>query len=334
MGQFLTKKYLKYRDAMSGAPVSGDQSCDQCSYNLRGLRYGGACPECGTPITLRGDGDLPFHEMPLPVIRKFRVSSWIATLSIFGFIALLIFAGQLTSSQVPVGLLMLVMLALWLFAIWRLTPILDLPQAARYGFSPTSKLRFAARWFQLGWALTVIDVYFLNAGVRSGFLWYVSLICFIGGFVVGLSGIASLCMFLGRFSDWVGDEFAEKAFRLTIWGNVIAIPLALIFPKSVFGFGYFMIVIGALFVLPIALLLIASLLAFPVGLLSLSRSVDWSIVHSRQRAARERALREKMAPRPAPLPETPEQIGLSDLPTNDKQIHPLSASDPSAKENS
>jgi len=149
---------------MRGGPITGDLPCDQCSYNLRGLRFGGACPECGTPITLRGEGDLPFHEMPLPVIKRFRASAWVATLSMLGFLLLLVFSFKLASSQIPVGLLMLTMISLWLLSVWRLTPALDLPQAARYGFTPKSKLRFAARWFQFGWVLVAIAVYFHTCG--------------------------------------------------------------------------------------------------------------------------------------------------------------------------
>jgi len=322
MGQFLTNKYLKYRNAIRGGPITGDQPCDQCSYNLRGLRFGGACPECGTPITLRGEGDLPFHEMPLPVIKRFRASAWAASLSLLGSVLLFVFSNKLASARIPVGLLMLAMITLWLLAVWRLTPALDLPQATRYGFTPKSKLRFVARWFQFGWVLLALAVYIVSIGVRSGILGYFSFIGFFGGIAIGLIGLVSLCLFLARFADWVRDEFAEMAFKLAVWGNLIAIPLTMFLANILFSLGAFATILASLFLLPIVILLLASLLAFPVGLLSLSRSVDWSIVHSRKSAAKARALREKMAPRPAPLPETPDQIGLSDLPTNDKQNHP------------
>ena len=126
MGQFLSNKYLKYRAAMKGGPVSGDLPCDQCSYNLRGLRFGGACPECGTPITLRGDGDLPFHDMPLPVLKRFRASAWAATFSMLGFILLLVFYNKLASTLIPVRLLLLALIIFWLFAVWRLTPAIEI----------------------------------------------------------------------------------------------------------------------------------------------------------------------------------------------------------------
>lgn len=334
MSQFLSNKYMKYRNALRGGPISGDQPCDQCSYNLRGLRFGGACPECGTPIILRSEGDLAFYEMPLPVIKRFRASAWAATISIFGFLSLLVYSVKFASTQVPVGSIMLALIILWLFAIWRLTPTLDLPQAAKYGFSQKSKLRFAARWFQFGWVLTALALYFVSAGVRSGFFWYFSVISFIGGIAMGLLGLVALCLFLARFADWVRDEFAEMAFKLAVWGNLLSIPLAIFLSNIIFSMGPFTIILASLFLLPIVILLLASLFAFPVGLLSLSRSVDWSIVYSRKNAAKARALREKMAPRPDPLPEPPEQIEISEMPANPKQIHPLSSTDPISKENS
>lgn len=333
MGQFLSNKYLKYRAAMKGGPVSGDLPCDQCSYNLRGLRFGGACPECGTPITLRGDGDLAFHDMPLPVIKRFRASAWAATFSMLGFILLLVFYNKLASTLIPVRLLLLALIILWLFAVWRLTPAIELAQAARYGFSQESKLRFVARWFQFGWVFTALAVYFVVSGVRSGFFWYISLFCFFGGIAIGLIGLVGLCLFLARFADWVRDEFAEMLFKLAVWGNLLAIPLTIFLSNIIFSMGPFTIILASLFLLPIVILLLASLLAFPLGLLSLSRSVDWSIVHSKEKAAKDRALREKMAPRPAPLPETPEQIELSQIPANPEQISPLLSSDLNNKEN-
>lgn len=320
MGQFLTNKYLKYRNAMTGGAINVDKPCDQCSYNLRGLRFGGACPECGTPIILREDADLPFHEMPLPVIKRFRLSAWAATLSMVGFFSLLIFSVKLSSTQVPVGVLLLASITVWIFSVWNLTPSLVLPQAEQYGFSPKSKLRFAARWMQFGWVLTVFAIYLIMAGARSGFFWYFSVFLFFTGILIGLLGIAALSFFLGRFAGWVRDDFAEKAFKLAVWGNMIAIPLSIILPGPIINSGGFAIVLVPLLILPIALLLITSLLAFPIGLFSLSRSVDWSIVHSREKAAKARELRDKMAPRPDPLPEMPQQIELSSRPTNPEQI--------------
>ena len=90
MSQFLTDKYLKYRAALRGLPIEKDKPCDFCAYNLYGLRFGGRCPECGTPITYRRFRELVFHEMPLPLIRRFRLSAWMATIAVAGWFVLLI----------------------------------------------------------------------------------------------------------------------------------------------------------------------------------------------------------------------------------------------------
>ncbi len=314
MGQFLSNKYLKFRSAMQGGLIDVEKQCDQCGYILRGLRYGGACPECGTPIVLRSDPDLAFHEMPLPLIKQFRVNSWIATFSAAGFIGLLVFGRSLVGSAVGVAVPIVGLIIIWIYAVWRLTPVLDQPQAAAHGFSREGRLRVAARWLQLGWVAAALSIPLSVLFSRSTFGVGLFTTLFFVGLGLGLLGLLCFVIFLRRFAGWVGDEFGERAFNLAVWGNVIAIPLAFGLANMIFGLGPFLIIVVPLFVLPVAALLLVSLLAFPVGLLSLSRSVDWSVVHSRREAERARALRDKMAPRPEPLPEPPEQIELAESP--------------------
>ena len=314
MGQFFSNKYLKFRSAMQGGFIDVEKRCDQCGYILRGLRYGGACPECGTPIVLRSDPNLPFHEMPLPLIKQFRVNSWIATLSATGFVGLLVFGRGLVGSTVGVAVPIVGLIIIWIYAVWRLTPVLDQPQAAAYGFARGGRLRLAARWLQLGWVAAALSIPLSVLFSRSPFGFGLFTILFFVGLGVGLLGLVCFVMFLRRFAGWVGDDFAERAFNMAVWGNMIAIPLAFVLANMIFSLAPFLILIVLVFVLPVAALLIASMLAFPVGLLSLSRSVDWSVVHSRREAERARALREKMAPRHAPLPEPPAQIELAESP--------------------
>ncbi|MCH8259861.1 MAG: hypothetical protein IIC46_06615 [Planctomycetes bacterium] len=314
MGQFLSNKYLKFRSAMQGGLIDVDKKCDQCGYILRGLRYGGACPECGTSIVLRSDPNLAFHEMPLPLIKQFRVNSWIATFSAAGFVGLLVFGRGLVGSAVGLAVPILGLIGVWIYAVWRLTPVLDQPQAAAYGFARGGRLRLAARWLQFGWVLAALSIPSSVLFSRSPFGFGLFTTLFFVGLGLGLLGLVCFVMFLRRFAGWVGDDFAERAFNMAVWGNMIAIPLAVGLANMIFGLGPFLIIVVPLFVVPVAALLIASMLAFPVGLLSLSRSVDWSVVHSRREAERARALREKMAPRPAPLPEPPAQIELAASP--------------------
>jgi predicted amidophosphoribosyltransferase len=73
VSRFLSAKVLKYRRALVGA-IDTDQLCGQCGYNVRGLRWGGLCPECGSPIVLPDAAHDSLAEAPLPEIRKLR--SW------------------------------------------------------------------------------------------------------------------------------------------------------------------------------------------------------------------------------------------------------------------
>ena len=52
MGQLFGNKYLKFLAALQGRTIEHDEPCGECGYNLRGVRYGGVCPECGSPIVL------------------------------------------------------------------------------------------------------------------------------------------------------------------------------------------------------------------------------------------------------------------------------------------
>lgn len=54
MSRFLSPKYLSYRKALTGAVIDRDLPCRSCGYNLRGLRFGRPCPECGEAAALPG----------------------------------------------------------------------------------------------------------------------------------------------------------------------------------------------------------------------------------------------------------------------------------------
>lgn len=66
MSGFFSRRYLEARRAQSGAPIDEDRFCRHCGFNLRGLRPGGACPECGTaiPLALRAGDDDPYLDLP------------------------------------------------------------------------------------------------------------------------------------------------------------------------------------------------------------------------------------------------------------------------------
>jgi hypothetical protein len=311
MSKFFTDKYLKYTAALRGAPVEGDRQCEYCGYNLRGLRYGKVCPECGTPIRYRRDPDLAFHEMPLPLIKGFRLSCWMAIVAIVAIPAVLITGTGIAGSTLGLALMALIV-GLWLAAVWRLTQPLDLPQAVAYGFSPRSRLRHAARWLQFGWAVAVGSGAANQAQGALAFPTPVFDSLAVVGVLVGVVGIGALALFLARFAAWVRNEFAAKAFTAAVWGAVLLGPLLLLLPVVRVTFGPLVVFVLPMILVVIVVLMIVSIAAFPAGLYSLSRSVDWSVVHALDRTDRDRRLHERLAPRPPPRPESTGSIDLAE----------------------
>ncbi len=299
MAQFFTDKYLKYRAALERRPVEGDRQCDQCGYNLRGLRFGGRCPECGTTIRYRRDPTLWFDELPLTLIRRFQRSCLLATVTLFGMMALAVVRFQ--AAPPGSGTALLSGIGVWVYAAWRLTVPFDHPRAASLGLGRLSRLRRAARLLQLAWLVFAGAV--AASPPRLFLLWAAGL--------PAVAGLVCLVLYLGRIASWVRDEFAEKAFDLSVFGTVLGSGLSLIITGLGFAMGGLQINFVP-FMLVFSLgLTVVSLLAFPVGLLSLSRSVGWSARHARARQARSGELAQRMAPRLDPTPACTDPIPLA-----------------------
>ncbi len=300
MAQFLTDKYLKYRAALERRPIEDDRQCDQCGYNVKGLKFGGRCPECGTPIRYRRDPTLWFDELPLTLIRRFQRSCLLATVTLFGMMALAVV--RLQAASPGSGTALLAGIGLWVYAAWRLTVPFDHPRAASLGLGRLSRLRRAARLLQLAW------LFFAGAVAVAAASKWLSLFWAAGP--VGVAGLVCLVLYLGRIASWVRDDFAEKAFDLSVFGTVLGAGLSLIIPGLGLAMGGFAINFVP-FMLVFSLgLTVVSLLAFPVGLLSLSRSVGWSARHARARQVRSGEVAQRMAPRPDPTPACTDPIPL------------------------
>src|ERR1043165_1019057 len=62
--------------------IEVDRECAGCGYNLRGLRVGINCPECGMPtITPKGIDD-PLSMMPMRVILTVVRGCWVGSICV------------------------------------------------------------------------------------------------------------------------------------------------------------------------------------------------------------------------------------------------------------
>ena len=89
--------------------------------------------------------------------------------------------------------------------------------------------------------------------------------------IVGFAGIVCLGILLGRLAEWVRDDDAERAINLAVWGVPITTCILFLTTTS-------MPIVNFV----VAWVWLVSVLAFPYGMLSLSRSVTMSVSHARE----------------------------------------------------
>jgi hypothetical protein len=263
------------------SPEDSERRCFGCGYDLRGLPAGGRCPECGLPMVLPREIDEPLSRMPISVIMTFCIACWFASLCAVAMVVVMLGGRWLRLTGEARAAMLLGLAGMWAVAAWLLTPTFDLPQAAYYGFARAGRLRHAARLLQTGWILAAGAMYIrsqlpltASQGMAASWLSAAGVI----GLIVGLAGIVALGVVLHRLADWVRDDVAKSALNLALWGAPTLSLLLLILPLGLF--------LGRLTII-LAVLWIISVAAIPFGLVSLSRSVTWSIRHSHEHHQRE-----------------------------------------------
>ena len=260
--------------------IAEDRACDGCGYNLRGLRLDGRCPECGrrihvgTPLSI----DDPMSLAPRAVIRAFRRGTWLASGCVVGWLLLeaFFYFGPIREGVHRVALLVLA--AGWCLATWLLTPSFSIEPARFHGFGGRGHLRIVARVLQGGWLLAAVTSFL---PWLPGAAWVA-----LAGALVGLAGLMALSVVLMRLADWVRDDTARRNFNWFLWGVV---------PGAI-AFGYLVPILGRMPLLGLALLaggILWVLFQFPVGVLSLGRSMEYTMRHARDLEARGLRQRER-----------------------------------------
>jgi hypothetical protein len=268
------------RTAASAAGVAAiidvDRECPGCGYNVRGLRYGVKCPECGMISTRAVDAiDDPLSVAPTRVILAFIRGCWAASIIIALAVGLIVaerFPGWNVSFS-RWGLFGLTVL--WLGAVMWLTPAFALPQAAARGFSRRSRLRKATRWMQCAWPIAAGVKLLLHEFSLSPPNDAVAQTIFGASTLAGLTGVILLAIMLERLAEWARDDRAQNLFNWAMWTiPVTTLLLVVNIPLPMVG-----LIFGVLWLVGIGL--------FPYALLSLSGSVTLCIVHAYEHRERE-----------------------------------------------
>jgi hypothetical protein len=302
MSRYFSPKYLKYRRASQGGQqIDFDKPCRACSYNLRGLRIGGKCPECGVPIRPDDAAGDALVDAPLRVIQQLRLG-FILTLACLPLLPLLpISMAVMKQSIVMIQTGTVILCACWIVSVWIATPIIDIPAGTQRGFTSKSKLRIAARYLQLGWIGFAITLLLGPVpAVGTALMMLTS--------SAGIAGIVLLAILHGRLAEWCRDDLAQRMYNLAAWGVggcYLGILLSTMFasPFMLLGCSFFV-------------LWIFSIGCFFLATASLGRSVFWAAVISQQQSDRDRRLTEGLTPGPATLKRPTGAVPLSDSQSN------------------
>jgi len=73
MSNLNTEAYLRAKGYLESATIDRDFPCRECGYNLRGLKYGGKCPECGIVIERGKPVYQHLMDAPESFIRRVRL---------------------------------------------------------------------------------------------------------------------------------------------------------------------------------------------------------------------------------------------------------------------
>lgn len=280
--------------AKQPAPIIDvDRECHGCGYNLRGLRLGVKCPECGLPSVIVNKSDDPLSLMPMRVILAIVRGCWVAAICVAAMVGAVL-ADRTGAIKHEIAMAILAGLSvLWLGAVRWLTPAFAIPQAISRGFGPRSRVRRAARLLQIGWIVGTGCALLL--GLQSNPKAFTAGLLSLGqwlGLMTGLAGLVVLSVLMERLSEWARDEDAQRMFNWAMWSW----PLALLLYGAV---QFFM---GAMFATPgrvrigaglFVVLWIMAIGTFPYGLLMLAKSVTLSIVHNWEYQERTQRMQER-----------------------------------------
>jgi hypothetical protein len=232
-----------------GVAIDEDIPCQRCQYNLRGLKTGERCPECGTVISLIGRARFvsSLTDAPIGYLQRLMLGCYMmggaamlmATVPGFAWIMGLRPAWSATQMILPLPVM------LWAVGVW----IVTAPRQT----GPQERVDTTREWRRLrGWtraSQAVLAVGMLFAGVGASLEYFAmqatraawlatnpnpmvtplpatplsleAKVFLIGGGVLsllGYLGLPALAVMMARLADWANDTGLADRLRLSVMG--------------------------------------------------------------------------------------------------------------------
>ena len=282
----MSKKYLKYRDQLGKARpvVDHDLACVGCGYNLRGLKAGSRCPECGLAASIQ-----TMREMPLlpgdPAARSrlqygFMLASGVFLM--FAILRLLVVGWFMGLDREVVFGGYLICYICWCVAVFMITP----RSLRSYGPLAANAREFA-RYSQLLWIpLLLIKMMLESMGPLTGVQQLLWLAWFVGR-IIPAAGLIVLLMLLSHAAWDAGRDDVASRMGRAVWGMAAVGLIVALFPGTIIWFAFFVIF------LPLLLVWIYFILLTSHCFFSMSRSLANTSRDVRRQATRSDRIREK-----------------------------------------
>jgi len=280
----------------AGDPVLSDRPCRKCGYNIRGLREGQRCPECGTPIggkrrTSRFADNLT--DSPMWYLVVVLSGSVFMALSLVGSFVFSAFERARSANWNPLPVWVVAVGAGVLGLLWLGGVVLTTSRrphgehTVRDPILDSEKMRWGARLAQVVFLAGVLTRYLATstgnaaAEFAAGVLVYVSLIA-----------VAPLSVYLGSLLDWAGDTGGGDRMRNSAWAFVVGGGGALVFDLLLRAPIGFKMIVAVLLVL-CSLAVLIGVVLFVLSVLGLAYTSGWALQNAGARRAREARMAER-----------------------------------------
>ncbi len=287
------------RNVGQGELIQNSKPCRKCSYDLKGLRVGGKCPECGTPIIRSGQRFADnLTDAPIEYLRHLLLTSVILACA---WLVIVVGAVATNVSQViGAGVLAAASLAWWLGTMMVTVPRKKGDHTLPDAILDSGNLRLSIRVTAAAWPLFALAV-FLTA-VTAGPTPAIAFVAMITIFAVAsLISLVPLCVYLMGFADWSGDDGLSTRFNIAGWG--IAVFGTVWFVGTVVGrmnpnilVGFFRL--GSVFATGLVIL---ALLLLLLCLFQLANNARWAMANNIATAERDERIAERRAQRMAEI---------------------------------
>lgn len=282
-----------------------DRMCPVCEYNLRGLRVGMRCPECGHPIkSISAVLNENFTDAPIGYLKSLRFAFAMMLGGFLGTTLSVLVVSEF--SQIAARGAALACAGAWWLGVYIATEPRrrsDAPAGASAG--ERRVLRVVNRTTQGGWLVWLLIQMLMISKMTPGTPAHTAAL--VAATVVSLgalAGLVPLLIHLTDFAHWSGNSELADRLRLCAWGLGIFGSIQLLAP----AIGAVAQVTSGIFALPFAMLILvmpftlflflASEVLFLVCLFQLWHSARWAVrnwASAREKERRQRERADRMA---------------------------------------